>query len=86
MNTDNLIDVFFTVANNVKKTAFSPDIIDLDYHLGGDLGIDSREMLEIWYDLENALNIKIPDTEKRDIYTVQDVINFLERKLSLTAA
>ena len=83
MNSDNLIDVFFSVVNSVKKTAFSADIIALDFHLGGDLGIDSREMLEVWYDLEKSLQIEIPDSDKRDLYTVQDVINLLEQKMNL---
>jgi len=80
MSASHLVDVFFFVANKIKKTAFSADVIDPDFHLGGDLGIDSREMLEIWYDLEEVLGIQIPDREKRDIYTVQDVVNLLESK------
>ncbi len=81
MSSDNIVNAFFSVVNSVKKTAFTADIIGLDFHLGGDLGIDSREMLEIWYDLEKALNIHIPDGEKRDRYTVQDVIDLLEQKV-----
>ncbi|TVZ40313.1 acyl carrier protein [Alteromonadaceae bacterium 2753L.S.0a.02] len=82
MNGENLIDTFFNIVNNIKKTAFSAEIIAPDFHLGGDLGIDSREMLEIWYDLEQALGIAVPDSEKRDLYTVQDVVSVLEEKLS----
>ncbi|ACR14569.1 acyl carrier protein [Teredinibacter turnerae] len=86
MTQTNLMDTFFSVVNNIKKTAFSADIIAPDFHLGGDLGIDSREMLEIWYDLEKAVGVTVPDPEKRDIYTVQDVINVLEAKLALETA
>ncbi|WP_075187487.1 acyl carrier protein [Teredinibacter haidensis] len=86
MNSDNALDTFFSVVNNIKKTAFSADIIATDFHLGGDLGIDSREMLEIWYDLEEQLSLSIPDTNKRDIYTVQDVLDVLENKTELQTA
>jgi acyl carrier protein len=86
MSNDNIVNAFFSVVNSVKKTAFTADIIGLDFHLGGDLGIDSREMLEIWYDLEKELNIHIPDGEKRDRYTVQDVIDLLEQKVEAVPA
>lgn len=86
MTIEHLYDVFFEVVNNVKKTAFSLDIIAPDFHLGGDLGIDSREMLEIWYDLEEVLNVEIPDAEKRDIYTVEDVVEVLKVKREAAVA
>ena len=67
--------------NDIKKTGFTPDSVDPDFYLGGDLGIDSREMLEIWYELEQRSGIRVDDSEKRDLYTLADVVAVLEAKL-----
>ena len=71
--------------NEIKKTGFTPDSVDPDFYLGGDLGIDSREMLEIWYELEQRLSIRVDDSEKRDLYTLSDVVTVLEAKLEFGA-
>ncbi|AJQ97074.1 acyl carrier protein [Gynuella sunshinyii] len=73
------------VINDIKFTAFSPDTVELDDYLGGDLGIDSVEMLEIWYDIEKALNIKVEDHEKRDLYTLGHVLEKVTSKLEAPA-
>ena len=71
--------------NDIKKTGFTPDSIDPDFYLGGDLGIDSREMLEIFYEVEKRLDVRVEDSEKRDLYTLADVVGVLERKLLVEA-
>ena len=43
-------------------------------------------MLEIWYELEQRLGIRVDDSEKRDLYTLSDVVAVLEGKLELSAA
>jgi acyl carrier protein len=78
--------VLLQVVNDVKKTGFTPDSVDPDFYLGGDLGIDSREMLEIWYELEQRLGIRVPDLHKRDLYTIADVVSLVESKLEPSAA
>ena len=83
MSSENVVNTLCDVINQIKKTAFSADIVDLDFYLGGDLGIDSREMLEIWYDLEQKFDIKIHDSEKRDLYQISDVVRLLESKLEV---
>ena len=80
------MDAALGVINDIKKTGFTHDSVDLDFYLGGDLGIDSREMLEIWYELEQRLGIRVDDSEKRDLYTLSDVVTLLQGKLELTAA
>lgn len=77
-SNDNLVMVIFDCINECKKTAFTPEIIGLDAYLGGDLGIDSREMLEIWYEIEKKLGVEVHDSKKRDIYKIEDVINVFE--------
>jgi acyl carrier protein len=67
--------------NDIKKTGFDPESVELDFYLGGDLGVDSKEMLEIWYELEQRLSIRVLDEEKRDLYTLGDVVSLLNLKL-----
>lgn len=81
MNHNKIIETVIETINDVKSTGFCTESVDLEFYLGGDLGIDSIEMLEIWYDLEKKLNIKIEDSEKRDLYTLGDAVNVLEQKI-----
>ena len=75
---DQLRDALFETINVVKKTAFTKEDIPDDSYLGGDLGIDSIEMLEIWFHLEKELSIKIGDDLKRDVYTIDQVLGVLK--------
>jgi acyl carrier protein len=75
------MSVLLQVINDIRKTGFTVEAVEPDFYLGGDLGIDSREMLEIWYELEKRLGIRVEDTEKRDLYTLADVVRVLEGKL-----
>jgi acyl carrier protein len=80
------MSVLLQVINDIRKTGFTPETVEPDFYLGGDLGIDSREMLEIWYELEKRLGIYVDDTEKRDLYTLADVVKVLGSKLGSRAA
>lgn len=73
-----LRDTLFEQINIVKRTAFVKEKIDDDTYLGGDLGIESIEMLEIWFLIERELGIKIIDESKRDIYTIGQVVGVLK--------
>ncbi|GLS06354.1 hypothetical protein GCM10007860_35380 [Chitiniphilus shinanonensis] len=68
-----VLAAFCDAVNALKKTALDPERIDPALYLGGDLGIDSIEMLEIWFRIERAVGGRIPDDAKRDIYTVGEV-------------
>jgi acyl carrier protein len=79
----NAMAVVLDVINEVKRTGFTYDSVEPDFYLGGDLGVDSREMLEIWYELEKRLKVRVEDAEKRDMYTLADVVTVLTSKLEL---
>ena len=77
MSNDNrleALEAFRDAVNTVKKVGLGLDALQGETYLGGDLGIDSIEMLEIWYEVEQRLAIQIDDDEKRDIYTVEEVL------------
>lgn len=69
---------FADALNAVKRTSHPHAALAPDRYLGGDLGIDSIEMLEIWFRAEKSLGMKIPDEAKRDIYTVGEVLAVLD--------
>lgn len=77
--------VVLDVINDIKKTGFTQDSVDVDSYLGGDLGVDSREMLEIWYEIEQRIGVRVDDAEKRDLYTLGDVVALLDRKWAAAA-
>jgi acyl carrier protein len=70
-----------TAVNKVKNTSFAPGDVNDETYLGGDLGIDSIEMLEIWFDIEKILSIPISDAEKRDKYTLGEVLDMVHGKV-----
>lgn len=74
---ESLLAAFADALNAVKRTAHPVALLSADQYLGGDLGIDSIEMLEIWFRAERALGIRLPDEVKRDIYTVGEVLAVL---------
>ncbi len=47
-----------------------------------DLGADSLDLVELVMALEEEYGIEIPDTDAEKIQTVQDVIRYLEDRLS----
>lgn len=67
--------------NEIKRTGFTPDSVEPDFYLGGDLGIDSKEMLEVWYELEQRLGIQVSDADKRDRYMLQDIVDVVRAQL-----
>ncbi|MEQ1511205.1 MAG: hypothetical protein ABL934_00845 [Lysobacteraceae bacterium] len=80
-NATKTLEAVLGAINDIKKTGFDPESVELDFYLGGDLGVDSKEMLEIWYELEQRLSIRVMDEEKRDLYTLGDVVSLLDMKL-----
>lgn len=82
----NVLEEVIVTINEIKRTGFTVDSVESDFYLGGDLGIESKEMLEIWYELEQRLNIRIDDSAKRDRYTLQDVVDVVNAHLGDRAA
>lgn len=74
-------EAFCSAVNAVKRNALTVQTLDTNHYLGGDLGIDSIEMLEIWFRIEKCCGTHIPDADKRDIYTVEEVLNVVYRHL-----
>lgn len=44
-----------------------------------DLGLDSLDLIEIWIDLESYFKIDIPEEESKNIKTVKDIIDLVNK-------
>ena len=51
--------------------------ISLEQRLIEDLGVDSFASLELIFELEDTLDVKIPDSEVKKLITVGDVVTFI---------
>ena len=50
-----------------------------------DLDIDSLSMVEIAVGAQDKFGVKIPDDQLKDLTTVQDVVNYVARKVEGSA-
>lgn len=48
-----------------------------------DLGADSLCKVECIMRIEEAFNIEIPDHEARFLITIEDIINYVDRKINV---
>ena len=56
-----------------KKIQLKSNIVD-------DLGADSLDSVEVIIDIEERFNIAIPDEDATSIKTVQDLVDYIEKK------
>jgi acyl carrier protein len=78
----NVFEEVLAAINEIKRTGFTSDSVEPDFYLGGDLGVDSKEMLEVWYELEQRFGIQVSDAQKRDRYILQDIVDVVQAQLS----
>ena len=56
----------------------SPSQVIPKAHIIDDLGADSLDTVEIVMRLEDVFDIQIEDEESEQMFTVQDIINYIE--------
>jgi len=57
----------------------SEDQITMDTHIVDDLGADSLDVVELIMALEDEFNLVITDEAVRELYTVREVTEFIEK-------
>jgi acyl carrier protein len=62
-----------------EKLDANPDDIDLTKTVT-ELGLDSLDMYEMIYEMENEFNVKIPDSEVANLVTIGDIVKFIDSK------
>lgn len=55
------------------------DEIGMDTHIVNDLGADSLDLVELIMALEDEFNLVITDEGARELYTVREVTEFIEK-------
>ena len=60
--------------------------IRLDDDLRNDLGVDSLDLIELVFKIEETFDLEIPNAELPGINTVGDVITYVERRLGTPGA
>jgi acyl carrier protein len=66
----------------VEQLGVEEDEVTPNARLVDDLGADSLDTVEVTMALEEEFNIEIPDADVERIVTVQDVVNYLTRRLT----
>jgi acyl carrier protein len=56
-----------------------PEDINEDSRLGNDLGLTSFAVISMMGDFEEEFGITVDESQLTDIYTVKDIINYLEK-------
>ena len=76
--TINLDDIKGQVAKSLKNVlGKKAENISLGQRLIEDLGVDSFATLELIFELEDTLDVKIPDSEVKKMITVGDVVTYI---------
>lgn len=60
-----------------KKLNLEPSKIESTSRLGEDLGVDSFGAVEIMFEVEEAFQLKIPDSDIEQVRTVNDIVTYL---------
>lgn len=72
-----------SIRNIVKENLYIHNVeLTPSSHLRNDLGLDSLDILEIIFKLEEEYNVKLPDLDEHEINLVQDVIDAFYDKIS----
>ena len=65
-----------------KELKVDPESIGDDAHIGNDLGIDSADMINVLYDIEDEFKVEISDEEVGEISTIQEMYNVINSKIN----
>ena len=65
-----------------EKLGVDEATITLDTKFYEDLGADSLDTVELIMEFENEFKIVIPDNDAKNIKTVREAMDYIEKKLS----
>ncbi len=66
-----------------KELKIEPEGINDNAHIGNDLGIDSADMINFLYDIEDAFGIEVSDEDASDNLTVKSMANLVKEKVDM---
>ncbi len=77
--SDQIIGTVLTSIGKIKKIA--PGTIRLDSTFE-ELKMDSLDGLDLFFELEEAFDLTIPDERARSLHTVRDIVGEIEKLLA----
>ena len=81
LSADRIVNEVLEVMSD--KTGYEPDMIEPDFNLEEDLGVDSIKRVEILSEVQNRLGVEAQDVDALSrTQTVQDVIDALKAEFS----
>jgi acyl carrier protein len=82
MDRDELRRVLAEAFEAAKEEEIDPDTITDDASLREDLGVDSLDVMEVIFEIEDRLKIDVEEEDAQDIETVGQVLDMCQRKLA----
>ena len=77
MSTEDIRAELAEIVNEV--TGIPTDDVQLDKSFTDDLDVDSLSMVEVVVAAEEKFDVKIPDDEVKNLKTVGDAVNYIEK-------
>jgi len=68
----------------IEKLEIEPDEFRAEAKLADDFGVDSTELVEIILSMEKALGIKIPEGIIKRNFSIKEIVEIIQQRLSLT--
>jgi acyl carrier protein len=68
-----------------RHTSVDPSAVTPEKHLKFDLGLDSLDVAEMVYEMEEAFGIQIPDDSADRIQKISDTVDFIHQKMKSKA-
>ncbi len=75
MNKDEIVKKLFDIIN--EELGIEPENISLDANIREDFEADSLDMIDIIMDIEDELNVEVPNEALDDLITVNDVVEYI---------
>jgi acyl carrier protein len=82
MNREEIRRILADAFEVAKEEEVDPDTIQDDVRLREGLGIDSLDVMEVVFEIEERLRIKIGEQDMQGVETVGAVLEMVEKKLS----
>ena len=76
-------EILETLKDIFKKTLnVEPDRLKPETELRDELNLDSLDMIEVVYEIEERFDVQIPEEKVREITTLQQIVEGLEAALA----